>query len=88
MMRSRIASARVGSPITSCQRLAGTWLVISSEPVVDDLEQIAPLPGVERLRPPIVDDQQAVRSSAVSRRGMRPSPRAWVRSLNRRVARL
>jgi hypothetical protein len=23
---------QVGSPITSCQRLTGTWLVISSEP--------------------------------------------------------
>ena len=31
-MRSGIASARVGSPITSCQRLTGTWLVISSDP--------------------------------------------------------
>ena len=26
--------------------------------IVDDLEQIAPLLGVQRLRPPIVDDQQ------------------------------
>src|ERR1700736_496146 len=27
LMRSRVASARVGSVITSCQRLTGTWLV-------------------------------------------------------------
>ena len=32
MMRSRMASARVGSPITSCQRLTGSWLVISRDP--------------------------------------------------------
>ena len=30
--RSRIASPIVGSAITSCQRLTGTWLVMSSEP--------------------------------------------------------
>ena len=33
MMRSRMASARVGSPMTSCQRLIGTWLVTSSDPL-------------------------------------------------------
>jgi len=27
--------------------------------IVDDLEQIAALVGVERFRPPIIDDQQA-----------------------------
>jgi hypothetical protein len=26
-MRSRMVSARVGSPTTSCQRLTGSWLV-------------------------------------------------------------
>ncbi len=58
-----MASARVGSPITSCQRLTGTWLVIKQRAAivaaVDDLEQIAALLGVERLRSPIVDDQQS-----------------------------
>jgi hypothetical protein len=53
----------VGSPITSCQRFTGTWLVISSDPrsqrSFDDLEQIAALLGIERFRAPIVDDQQA-----------------------------
>ena len=29
--RSRIASPRVGSPMTSCHEAKGTWLVISSE---------------------------------------------------------
>ena len=33
MMRSRMASARVGSPMTSCQRLAGSWLVTSRDPL-------------------------------------------------------
>src|SRR6266478_6862558 len=33
MMRSRMASPRVGSPITSCHRLTGTWLVISKDPL-------------------------------------------------------
>src|SRR5438309_8413537 len=33
MMRSRMASARVGSPMTSCQRLTGIWLVTSSDPL-------------------------------------------------------
>src|ERR1700731_4663974 len=31
----------------------------SSFTVVNDLQQIAPLFGVQRLRPPVVDDQQA-----------------------------
>ena len=30
--RSRIASAKVGSPMTSCQASTGNWLVISVEP--------------------------------------------------------
>ena len=46
--------------------------------VLDDLEQVAPLLGVERLRPPIVEDQQIgrARSSPASARHSRPSPRA------------
>jgi hypothetical protein len=32
MTRSRIASPKVGSPMISCQRATGTWLVIKSEP--------------------------------------------------------
>src|SRR5207248_11202382 len=33
MMRSRMASAKVGSPMTSCQRLIGIWLVTSRDPL-------------------------------------------------------
>src|ERR1700739_2098903 len=33
IMRSRMASAKVGSPMTSCQRLTGTWLVTSRDPL-------------------------------------------------------
>ena len=44
-----MASAKVGSPMTSCQVSTGSWLVISVEPravaVLDDLHQIAPLVG-------------------------------------------
>src|SRR6516165_6873454 len=47
MIRSRMASARVGSPIRSCQRSTGIWLVIS----------VAPL-RPKRLETPIVEDQE------------------------------
>jgi len=41
------------------RHLAGDQQRTAIAAVVDDLEQIAPLLGVEWLRPPIVDDQQA-----------------------------
>jgi len=56
--------------------------------VVDDLQQVAPLFGGQRLGPPVVDDQQPCAFSAASIRGSRPSPRAIARSANSRGARL
>ena len=56
--------------------------------IIDDLEQIAALLGVERFRPQSSMINRRVRSSALIRRGSRPSPRAWARSVNRREARL
>ena len=56
--------------------------------IVDDLEQITTLFGVERFRPPSSMISRRVRSSVVISRGSRPSPRAWARSVNRREARL
>ncbi len=60
-MRSKIASASVGSAITSCHEDTGSWLVISSEPrlaVLDDLHEVAALAGGEAIRPPIVEDKE------------------------------
>ena len=76
-MRSRMASAKVGSPMISCQRSTGTWLVIEDGAgvvsVLDDLHQIAALLGGQRLRSPIVEDQQidAARASAAAWRIVR-----------------
>ncbi len=51
MIRSRMASARVGLPTISYQRSIGTWLVIIRElgvvAVLDDLRQVALLFGRE-----------------------------------------
>ena len=91
-MRSRIASPSVGIAdhlVPSTDRdLAGDQQRASVVAIIDDLEQIAALLGIERLRPPVVDDQSRVRSSVAIKRGSRPSPRAWARSANRRLAAL
>jgi hypothetical protein len=42
--------------------------------VVDDLEQIAALLGIERLRPPVVDDQDFTGQPALTRNGAPTSP--------------
>ncbi len=72
---------RVGSPMTSCQQLAwdlaGDQQRASIVAVVDDLVEVATLLGFERLRPPIVDDQQpdAFRAwSAAAACGLRRAP--------------
>ena len=46
--------------------------------VVNDLEQIAALLGIKRLRPQSSMIKSRTRSSVASSRGRRPSPRAWV----------
>ncbi len=57
-----MASASVGSPMTSCQCSTGTWLVTMVEraavAIVDDFEQVAALLGGQRGEPPIVEDEQ------------------------------
>src|SRR6478609_11034056 len=56
--RSRMASAMVGLPMTSCQCSTGSWLVTMVEPVVHDIQQVAPLLGGEWGKTPIVEDQE------------------------------
>ena len=81
----------VGSPISSCQRLTGNLagdqqraLLVA---VIDDLQQVAPLLGGQRLRPQSSMISRRVRSSVASIRGSRPSPRAVASSANSRGAR-
>ena len=70
------------------RNLAGDQQRAAVVAVIDDLEQIAALLGPKRLRPPVVDDQQPdafergqeARQAALAAR--------WVRSPNRRLARL
>jgi len=60
--RSRMASATVGLAIASCQwidrQLAGHDGRAAIVPVVDDLQQIAPLLVRRRDEPPVVVDQK------------------------------
>jgi hypothetical protein len=70
------------------RQLAGNQQRAAIVAVVDDLEQIATLLGVERFRSPVVDDQETDVFERGQQAGKRPSPRAWARSLNNRVARL
>ena len=57
-----MASAMVGLPMISYQRSTGSWLVTMERArlvaILDDLEQIAALLGVERLGSPVVEDEQ------------------------------
>ena len=57
-----MASANVGSPMTSCHvvdgELAGDQRRAAAIAVLDDLHQIAPLVGGEPVRAPVVEDQQ------------------------------
>ena len=68
--------------------LAGDQQRASIVAVVDDLEEVATLLGIERSGPQSSMISSRTRSSVVSNRGRRPSPRAWLRSPNRRPARL
>ena len=60
-----MASAMVGLPMISCQRSTGNWLVMMVErasiAVLDDLQKIAALVGVERLRAPVIKNEQIER---------------------------
>ena len=57
-----MASAKVGSPMTSCQvvdrELAGDQRRAAAVAILDDLHQIAPLVGGEPIGSPVVEDQQ------------------------------
>jgi hypothetical protein len=66
--------------------LAGDDQRASVVAIIDDLEEITPLLGIEGLGPPVVEDQQP--GALAIKRGSRPSPRAWARSANRRGVRL
>ena len=73
--RSRMASARVGSPINSCQldrQLAGDDGRAAVVAVVHDLQQVAPLLGGERGQAPVVEDQQLDPGQALQQAGVAP----------------
>ena len=86
-----MASAMVGSPISSCQCSTGSWLVTmverASVAVVHDLQQVAPLLGGERREAPVVEDQELHAARLFSSRAYRPSPRASARASNSRGTR-
>src|SRR5262249_901623 len=58
--RSQIESAIVGSPISSCQPVTGTWVVRSVEArsLLEDLEHVLALDARERGQAPVADHQQ------------------------------
>ncbi len=59
------------------RNLAGDQQRSAIAAVVDDLEEVAPLLGVERLRAPIVDDQQ----TGAFKRGQQPRHAAFAARL-------
>jgi hypothetical protein len=57
--RSRMASARVASPMAACQCSMGSWLVTMVErAVVQHLQQVAPVYVVEHGQSPVVDHER------------------------------
>src|SRR5512135_49298 len=78
-----MASAIVGSPITSCQRPIGTWLVISSDPLSSRSSTISRrsrrCSAVRGSGPQSSRISRRVRSRAAISFGRRPSPRAVLR---------
>src|SRR3984957_751348 len=57
--------------------LAGDQQRSSVVAIIDDLEQIAALLGIERFRPPIVDNQQAGASNRPHQPGKPPFAAPW-----------
>ena len=48
--------------------------------LLKDLQEVVAGRGVERLQPPIVEDQKIDPAQPLNRRGWRPSPRASARA--------
>ena len=86
-----MASAKVGSPMTSCHavhgELAGDQRRAAAVAVLDDLHQVAPLAGGEPVRAPVVEDQQIGAGERAEQPAKRPSPCASSRSAKSRGTR-
>ena len=78
-VEDRVAEGGIADDLVPAadRNLAGDQQRAPLVAIVDDLEQIAALLGVERLRPPVVDDQQAgafERRSSAAAAGLRRAP--------------
>ena len=80
-VEDRVGQGGIGDHLvpSTDRDLAGDQQRSAVVAVVDDLEQIAALLGIERFRPPIVDDQQA----GAFERGQQPRQAAFAARLGR-----